>query len=311
LGNWNASRNAQTLAIGLLTCDATKSSASKTTHKNNERCNTYYYIVMHAMLLVDLPIELLHRIYDSCPIQDKAKLNIALGPCKNIKYTTLSNPTKDKQLKYISMYVKCKRITHTDQLPLEWRQFIKDNMSDPTIEDLSTHMTVKCAQRDSLETLLYDIKHQDVPYAKRYTLPKTADTANDVIYAIAKYADPKTFDSVAFHNKDVQEILTAVLNGVTRSRCHDFMFTMITQRNKTLFEYIVKKYHALTFVTTGLDFILSFGCKYLVTMKDSIKLIHEVIGLDDFKKQELLQVAIEKMQLDTADYLVSVGARLL
>ena len=87
-------------------------------------------------MFLDIPIDLQHDIFDRLEIQDRVKLNIALGPKHQIISTHKTSAKLNKQLKYLIYYIKRRDIKEYSDLSTDWQRFIGRHANEPTIKML-------------------------------------------------------------------------------------------------------------------------------------------------------------------------------
>ena len=86
-------------------------------------------------LLLDLPTELRHRVYDALEIDDRIRLNAALPREDRITRTMRTDAKRDRTLGVVARFMKRRHVPFRE-LEGKIRMFVRENGDDPTIARL-------------------------------------------------------------------------------------------------------------------------------------------------------------------------------
>lgn len=260
-------------------------------------------------MFLDLPLEIQHSIYDCLDVKHRTKLNMALPHTHQITHTLNTNPMKNKQLRYLSYMVEKKRYTNTNQLSQRCMKFISENRDDPTIQKICKDLDIAFDPDTSITALITDITKNQVPPTKAYVIPDDANLTH-IQHAIAKHATPNTFDILYAQNTST---IPHVADQLLRKRRADrsFFFELVNLNNRELLEHIMalhEEQEQEEWVASGLAYLKDIA--HLFFVLESVKTLCEVVQISEEKKKQILQMAIDQMDIDLADYMISIGTTL-
>ena len=256
-------------------------------------------------MFLNIPIDLQHDIFDRLEIQDRVKLNIALGPDHQIISTHKTSAELNKQLKYLTYNIKRWDIKLYKDLVFPWRMFILNHLNEPTVQHIGVHL-----QRDPLcyNSLVDDIRNNTVSTTTEYKIPVFSScytSVYDCMMAVVGWASSHTFDKLMrtprFEN--LMNFLTTVwMDGST------FLGYVVLYAKRDLAAHIMLNYRNADFVVKWFDQInnsLVYRLDTSAYQLEPAKIACEIIGISNELKLKLLDSAIKYMKFDTVDYLVN------
>lgn len=261
------------------------------------------------MNFLDLPVPLQHEIYDRLDIQHRTKLNISLPKVNRISQTLRTNPAKDKKLKYIAQLAKVKKYKSISDFSDACGRFIKENWHDPTIQELCG--TLSHVIPIDYRSITEDITKNTVSATYAYCVDDV-DTS-DATSLISRCATSETFQNV-MQNPTLVGMITPLFANVSEElkiRVHGFFFNLVCYSNASLLKHILSTRNAhITdeWCNCGLDYLENratiFGSPF------AIRTLCEIVRVSDATKKAMLVCAIERLDMDVADYLTSLGVSL-
>ncbi len=268
------------------------------------------------MMFLDLPVDVQHEVYNRLDIKHRTRLNIALPKPHKISRTTRTNPTKDAKLKYLSQLMKVKRYKSANDVPESCMRFITENPDDPTVKEICASLKYTPSRQSAL---LQDIRNNTVSISTPYLL-SPSHAYGDVLTEIARHATPTTFDNILL-NPSTSSILTRCfleLNDAISYPNHvgNFFFTLVNYHNTSLLSHVLLsasllqplQRHAQQWRQKAIAYLESLA--HIFCSLKSIKILCEIVRVSDKSKEKMLTTAIENMDITTADYLTSQGAKL-
>lgn len=233
-------------------------------------------------MFLNLPQELREQVYDALDIMSRTKLNMALP-----KDEKISSRDRDKFLRFMAMLIKHKGYESSDQLYGEWKEYIIDHPTDPTILEL--------IQVHPNQLFIHIVKRDLVSEIEPYTLDFNTSIFyyDHILCELAKYASKKGFSALE-KNPSTSYIIESIFKEENTQRL--FWYDLIEQQN----------YELLLFLSSRFSFNIHEMIDTMVTAYPSlcrVKTLCEFYQIDKSKKETIFYRALDECQFEIVEYL--------
>lgn len=266
---------------------------------------------MHEFRLLDLPSELLERVYDMLEIVDRVKVNVALGHA-SIVNTTRTNTQRDSELATVHMFFKRQArglasVFNCTDISTVMSNFITMNLDDPTIHRVVNEFpqlsAMTCPPCVTAETIHRMIARNEIVWAD-----VRPEATTDVLRILTSTASPTLFDSIMSVDNHVR---TSVIR-----QADFFVFGLVNTGSHgfTLLRYVMALPDDNAFgfpVSTVRTYMSSYSIVSIFLKRPAqLKAIIQWVGIDSSTKDALILEAARRFYVPSVFFLLREGARL-
>lgn len=262
--------------------------------------------------LLNLPTELLERVFDILEVVDRIKLNVALGDAAVLK-TSRTTTDRDTKLAVVHMFFKRQARTvgvsavSCEDISSLMSQFIATNLDDPTIQNvvrdfpqIASLRCPPCIDRSTIERL---VQRSQMEWADI-----RAEDIRSVLYILSDIGSPAMFRSIMSVDNHVRTHI------IKEPDLFVFGLLNMSWNQGGLLKYIMDLPDG-----NDLGFPVAQARAYLsrlniatifLSRPEQLRTIVETVGIDATTLQGLVVEAAKRFYVPSVIYLLKAGARL-
>ena len=268
-------------------------------------------------MLLNLPTDVLHDVYDRLEVDDRMALNEALPRARRITRTRRTTSDLDRQLHSVSRGLKRVPRSRREQLmgpggPRALRAFLNRHADDPTVSSLTAR-----GQRSAWDDLLALVQAGAGSLPELRTFSRlhpeedgTTSERKDVIAALLSLPPAVAVETLRAALADATA--GAMLRSAVGHRPHGrFLFDMLNYRQYDIVEHLLASGEEALRADFGLsdESVVHFVADYahiLCNDADCVRFILRVFGhaLSQEQRTSLLEDAVGRMDLPVVDALL-------
>ena len=249
-------------------------------------------------LLLDLPTELRHRVYDALEIDDRIRLNAALPREDRITRTMRTDAKRDRTLGVVARFMKRRHVPFRE-LEGKIRMFVRENGDDPTIARLFPEVGPPDVSGGTHRARFMEaLRANDAEaIADEARTPAPPEVDREFSVAIWQSA-PATFDAV----------LERRIPGFVCDK--QAVFNVVNHRNGPLLDHLADMASTHAFARDGLHHVAMPHIASIFADTNSCESVRVLLRLGrrwltDDALSAMLESAMRSMNVDAADLLLA------
>lgn len=235
-------------------------------------------------MFLNLPLEIRDVVCGSLDLMSRIKLNMALPKPDKIEW---SDPDTDNFLRMMSILIKVKGYTSSNQLYGDWKQFVVDFPDDITVNAL---LTVHPNQR-----FMHDVKNDQISESKPYDIDYNYNVFyyDNLLRDLAEFATEKGFKALEINPSTTRMVSSIFIEEHTQRL---FWYDLVEYTNYEVLAYLHAKF------TFDIDEMINSLILAFPSMS-RVRTLCEFYKIEKGQVEVLFIRALDESQLDIAQYL--------